>query len=114
VASWGGEDPHEHAIVDGPTRRLQGELRHYTYDSIADQIRSLNNHSTVAAQSLHRRGVQSSAIKILTRPLGRFVKFYLLKRGFLEGLPGLFVALMEAFYVFLKYFKLWELNRASH
>ena len=114
VARWGGEDPHEHAIVDGPIRRLRGELRHYTYDSISDQMRSLNNHSSVAAQSLHCRGAQSSAIKILARPLGRFIKFYLIKKGFLEGLPGLFVALMEAFYVFLKYFKLWELNRPSN
>lgn len=113
TASWGGEDPHEHAIVDGPTRRLRGELRHYTYDSIFDQVRSLNSHSSVAAQSLHRKGAQSSVTKILSRPVGRFLKFYLVKKGFLEGIRGLFVALMEAVYVFLKYLKLWELNCSS-
>ncbi|NDC39061.1 MAG: glycosyltransferase family 2 protein [Proteobacteria bacterium] len=113
VASWGGEDPHEHAIVHGVVRRLRGELRHYTYDSISDHVRSLNNHSSVAAQSLYRRGNSASALAILSRPAARFFKFFLLKRGFREGFAGLFVALMEAFYVFLKYLKLWELRRSN-
>jgi hypothetical protein len=38
-------------------------------------------------------------------------KVFFLRRGYREGLPGLFVAFMEAFYVYLKYFKLWELGR---
>jgi glycosyltransferase involved in cell wall biosynthesis len=112
-ASWGGVDPHERALVQGETRRLGGELRHYTYNSIFEQIRSLNSHSQAAAESLFSQGERVSLPEILARSCGRFFKFYLLKKGFLEGTPGFFVGIIEAFYVFLKYIKLWELHRSS-
>ena len=41
------------------------------------------------------------------------MRFYLLKRGFLDGQPGLIIAAMNAVYTFLKYAQLWQLNRCS-
>lgn len=108
--TWGGQDPHEHAIVPGPTPRLTGELQHFTYEKIEHQIRSLNAHSTAAARSLYRAGKKWSLARQLGNPLARFFKFYIAKRGFLDGVPGLVVAVMEATYTFLKYAKLWELE----
>jgi glycosyltransferase involved in cell wall biosynthesis len=110
---WGGEDPHEKAIVSGKTARLSGELHHYTYADLEYQVRSLNNLSTAAAKTMHGHGERSSAFKIFARPIARFLKFYVLKKGFLEGFPGLVVASLESVYVFLKYAKLWELERAT-
>ena len=46
----------------------------------------------------------------MLNPLMRFFKFYVLKRGFREGLAGFIVAWIEASYTFLKYAKLWELQ----
>lgn len=110
---WGGEDPHEKALVSGVTARLTGELHHYTYADFTYQVRSLNNLSSAAAKTMHGKGERSSPMKIFGNPISRFLKFYVLKRGFLEGYPGLIVACMEGFYVFLKYAKLWELQRSS-
>ena len=109
--SWGGADPHEKAIVHGPTTRLKGELWHYTYRTMTDHIQRLNQHSTSAARTMHRNNKSLSIVSILFNPIGRFVKFYLLKKGYREGAPGLVVALFEAFYVLLKYLKLWELEK---
>lgn len=111
--SWGGDDPHEKALVDGPTKRLHGELRHYTYTSLSDQVRSLNSHSSTAARSLCDNGVRFSLAALLLRPLSRFARFYLLKKGYREGLAGLIVGILEAYYVFLKYAKLWELEQQN-
>lgn len=108
---WGGSDPHEKAIVRGKTARLKGELYHYTYSDIFDQVRRLNSHSTDAAASLMKKGARVSYIQILLNPLVRFLKSYFLRLGFREGFPGLLVAVLEAYYVFLKYVKLWELRR---
>lgn len=108
--TWGGVDPHEKAIVTGKVERIKGELLHFTYDSIHDQIQSLNNHSTWAAKSLAKEGEQTTFVNIVLRPISRFIKFYFLKKGFLEGLPGVLVAILEAYYTFLKYLKLWEIN----
>ncbi|MCO6430541.1 MAG: glycosyltransferase family 2 protein [Deltaproteobacteria bacterium] len=112
--TWGGTDPHEKAIVEGATAKLSGELRHYTYTGVADQISRLNRYSTTIAENLYRSGERSSAIKIFLNPVSRFFKFYILKKGFREGLPGLIVACIEAYYAFLKYVKLWELERSKN
>lgn len=111
--TWSGEDPHERAVVEGSTRRLHGELQHYTYDSIQDQVRSITSLARVSAEVMHAHGRRATILDILGRPIARFVKFYLSKRGFLEGFPGLLVACMEAWGVFLKYCMLWELKRGE-
>jgi hypothetical protein len=111
ATSWGGEDPHEKALVNGAVKRLRGELYHYTYRNITHQVAQLNNYATQAAQSQFRKGVKPSKRKILLNPFTRWAKWYLLKRGFREGFPGFLMAMLEGYYVFLKYVKLWELWR---
>lgn len=113
AASWGGVDPHERAEVQGRTSKMRGELRHYTYTDIAAHIHSLNSLSSVAARSMFEQGQKASALKVMFNPVLRFLKFYVLRRGFLEGYAGVVVAHLEAYYVFLKYVKLWELHRKS-
>lgn len=113
ATTWGGADPHERAIVEGTTTRLKGELRHFTYDNISDHVDRLNKHSSAAADTMFREGKRSSHMQLLLNPLSRFLKFYFLKKGFLEGFPGLLVACLESYYVFLKYLKLWEIQRSA-
>lgn len=113
ATTWGGENPHEKAIVEGGTKRLSGELFHYTYDNITDHVQRLNRYSSTAAESMLRRGERPSSLKIVVNPIARIVKFYLFKKGFLEGFPGLLVAMLEGYYVFLKYMKVWELARTK-
>lgn len=109
--SWGGIDPHEHAIPHGSTQRIEEPLHHFTYTDLYEQIRSLNALSSAAADSHFKRGKTTTFLFVFLRPLARFTKFYFFKKGFLEGKPGLVVAVIEAIYAFLKYAKLWELQR---
>ena len=112
-ASWGGTDPHEHAIVNGPVARLSGELYHYTYDDFRDQLITTNKVSSISATQLYRSGKRFHVHQLLINPVARFVKFYFLRKGHREGLAGLVVAVIEAAGVFLKYAKLWELEHSS-
>jgi hypothetical protein len=48
---------------------------------------------------------------MLLHPPAKFAKMYLLRAGFRDGVPGLIVAVLGGYYVFLKYAKLWELRR---
>ena len=111
LTTWGGTDPHEKAVVKGATSRLTCELRHYTYSGFHDQIAALNNHSTALAKTLHECGVRANIFDVLFRPVARWIKFYILKQGFREGMAGFLVAGFEAGYVLMKYGKLWELGR---
>lgn len=110
---WGGDDPHDKAIVKGGVKRLKGELFHYTYSDISDHVRRLNSYSTSSAQALYKKGACGCLLNIFINPFARFFKFYFIKRGFLEGVPGFLVACLEGYYVLLKYFKLWELRHQA-
>jgi glycosyltransferase involved in cell wall biosynthesis len=105
---WGGVDPHEKVILHGRSARLHGPLLHYTYRDISDHVATINAFTGVAAREFLLRGRTSGIGDLLLRPLWRFVRFYVLRLGFTQGLAGLFVAQSAAFYVFTKYAKLWE------
>lgn len=113
ATTWGGEDPHEKASVTGTTQRCRGELFHYSFADLTDYARRLNTLASNAATTMQRKGVRHSSLNIIFRPLARFFKFYITKRGFREGVAGLVVALIEAYGVLLKYSKLWELTMTS-
>lgn len=113
AARYEGTDPHDHVAVAGPVRELAGELHHYTYRDIADHVATINNFTTVAARQMRARGTRHALLHMLVNPPGRFLRMYLLRRGFLDGVPGLIVAGLSAWYVFLKYAKLWEMDRAE-
>ena len=114
ATTWGGEDPHEKASVEGVVERLKGELHHYTYSDIRDHVARLNSHSSSAAQSMFKRGKRATLRHITLSPLLRIFKCLVLKRGVLEGTRGFIVAMLEGYYVFLKYIKLLELERESY
>ncbi len=103
-----GREPHDQVIVDGPVKRLGGCLYHYTYLDLADQVKTLNRFSTISCMRMMEDDRKFRASDILFRPIFRFFRGYVLKRGFLEGYRGLIVAGMVALGVFLKYAKLWE------
>ena len=108
-----GRNPHGRVEVNGPVQRLRGELEHYSYRDLADQVERIQRFSAEAAHALHQSGRRTRWHDLVLRPPARFLRAYLLKRGFLDGVPGLVIAVATAFHVFLKYAKLWELERAA-
>jgi glycosyltransferase involved in cell wall biosynthesis len=105
---WGGVDPHEKVLLRGHADRLHGDLYHYTYENIRDHLRAVNGLTDVAVREHALRGKHTKARELLLRPFWRFLRFYLLRGTVTYGVPGFFVAVTSAFYVFLKYAKLWE------
>ncbi len=108
-----GREPHDYVAVDGPVKKLDGCLLHYTYDDIADQIATLNRFTTISARGMHEAGRKCSIMDLLFRPSFRFFRSFVLKRGFLSGMRGLIISTLTAGGVFLKYAKLWELVNVS-
>jgi len=110
-ARWGGIDPHDRLEPEGPVGTLAGDLEHRTYRDITDHLLTIDRFTSVAAGELHARGRGGALAGMLLNAPAKFVKMYLLKAGFLDGLPGFIVAVLGSYYVFLKYAKLWELRR---
>jgi glycosyltransferase involved in cell wall biosynthesis len=108
---WGGVNPHDRVKVEGRVERLDGDLLHYSYRSISDHLRTIDSFTTIAAKEKFAKGRRANAIDLTLRPFGKFLRMYVAKLGLLEGAPGFVVAVMGAYYVFLKYAKLRELER---
>ena len=97
--------------VDGAVRRFDGELAHYSYVDLADHVQRIQEFSGMSARDMYQRGRRVRTPDLVVRPVARFARGYLLKAGFRDGLPGFMIAAATGFYVFLKYAKLWELQR---
>jgi len=110
---WAGSNPHGRVRVVGRVERLVGDLEHASYADLADQVARVQEYSRVEARELHRRGRRARISDLCLRPPARFLRAYLLKAGFLDGVPGFLIASVTAFHVLLKYAKLWELERAA-
>jgi glycosyltransferase involved in cell wall biosynthesis len=110
-AKWGGIDPHDKMEVDGNVGRLKGKLLHYTYNDLAHHFLVINKYTTIAAKRLFENGQKAHISDITIRPIFSFIKKFIIKLGFLDGLAGFVIAISTAFYTFSKYLKLYELNK---
>jgi len=108
-----GLEPHDKVAVSGPVKRLRNPLWHYTYDSIADHLDTLNRFSSITAKQRFALGARFRWHDLLLRPLLRFWRGYLFKGGLLDGWHGLIIAVFSAYGVFAKYAKVLELEWRS-
>lgn len=102
---------HESVQIDGNTGYLKHSLVHFTYKNISDFLIRMNRYSTLAANDLFKEKKKRAVLKMIFHPPATFLKMYLLKGGYKEGFPGMILSGLYAFYTFVKYSKLWELNK---
>jgi len=99
---------HAKVHTDGTVGTLEHHLLHYSYRDISDQIRKVDLYSDISSGDMRKGNKRPSLFKLLFSPPFRFVRDYVIKLGFLDGIPGLIIAVTTAYYVFIKYAKLWE------
>lgn len=100
---------HEHLEVDGSVGELRGHLDHHTHPTVVSHELKIERYSTLAAEARIGSGKAGAAwYHLLLNPAWTFVKFYLFRGGYRDGLPGFIVSGFSAAHVLLKYAKLWE------
>ena len=99
---------HEHIDPDGETRTLEGDILHYPYKNFQEHLDKINSYAQQGADDLAARGKRGGLTLGLLHGFGRFLRIYLLKKGFLDGKAGFINALHGAFYAFLKYARVNE------
>jgi glycosyltransferase involved in cell wall biosynthesis len=108
---WSGAAVHERVQLEGTPGELRGELLHLPYRSLSEHLGTIDRYTTTMAEGLHARGVRGGVLDLLTRPTARFVNFYFLRLGLLDGWRGFLMACLAAQYVRLKWAKLLVLQR---
>ena len=108
-ARWGG-DPYVHEKVecDGPIADLDGDLHHHSFPDLASQIDKINLFADLFVRQQQAQQGRFSLCSTVGRPLWRFFRSYVIKRGFLDGFPGLYIATVNAFGAFARYSRLYE------
>jgi len=102
---------HESVEVDGAVADLQAPIMHYGERSIAEKLKKINHYSSLSAQQKFAEGKRCGVLRILFYPPFYFVRQYLFKRQILNGVAGLINATINSYYAFLKYAKLYELQK---
>jgi glycosyltransferase involved in cell wall biosynthesis len=112
-AAFTGRYVHESVRASGSVGRLSAELQHYPYRDIADHLETMNRYTSLAARQMHEDGRRAGVFDLVCHPPLAFMRNYIVRAGFRDGLPGLIVSSMNSYYVFLKFAKLRELEHSN-
>lgn len=106
---WEGK-VHENWEVKGHLGKLKNPIIHFPHKTLQEFLKEINFYTTIRAEELYKKDGKANFISVLMYPLGKFILNCILRRGFLDGIPGLIVALTMSFHSFLVRGKLWLLG----
>ena len=89
AARWSNDPVHEKVLHAATPATLTGDLLHESAEDLAQYLAKQNRYTTLAARQLYERGASAGVLRMLASPALRFLKYYVLRLGFLDGLPGL-------------------------
>lgn len=109
---WNGLRIHESfRLASGSPGLLSSEIEHYAYRDISHHLKKIDAYTTLIAEQWREEGRRTSLPAMALHAKFAFFRNYLLRRGVVDGVPGLIVSALNAYYVFLKLAKLWERQR---
>jgi glycosyltransferase involved in cell wall biosynthesis len=112
-ARWSGDPVHEKVLTEASVLKLSGDLLHDSADTLENYLDKQNRYTSLQAESLRAAGRRASVPQLVLSPLLRFVKFYVVRLGFLDGVPGLVHVAIGCMNSFNKYAKLMALERGG-
>ena len=112
-ARWSDDLVHEKVLYAVTPGTLEGDLMHDSSDDLSTYLERQNRYTTLAARQAFEQGRGAGTLHLVLSPMVRFLKFYVLRLGFLDGLPGLLHISIGCMNSYLKYAKLIELRRAE-
>ena len=110
---FGGSSEHDKIELDGTFTRIVGDLHHYSFPTINRYIEKINVFSDVYLERQLADGKRWSLVHNVFRPLWRFVRCYFVRRGFLDGFPGLWIAVGIAFQAFVRHSRTYEAEHSG-
>ena len=102
---WGDQRIHPTLTLNGAQRWLTTPMVHYVDRDISDMIQRLDRYSTLRARDLRESGEVDGLLNNIRRLFSRFIKCYVMRRGYREGGYGFLIALFAGLYPLLSYLK---------
>jgi glycosyltransferase involved in cell wall biosynthesis len=107
-ARWGGTPEHDCLETRGPLKACRGDLHHFSFPDMARYVTKINVFAGEYLQRQLAAGQRWSLAATLFRPAWRFFRAYILRRGFMDGFPGLWIAWSTAYQTFVRHSRLYE------
>ena len=113
--NWNEARVHEGLLLSSEikVKKLKGYVLHYTMKNEAEFAEKMSKYANLSAEKYAEQGKKSSWFKVKIAPLFAFLKYYIFKLGFLDGREGWICAKMTSYYTFLKYARLFEMNKSK-
>jgi glycosyltransferase involved in cell wall biosynthesis len=111
LIGFNNTEVHEHLNIVGEVGKLKNDLNHFTDPNLHHYFEKFNNYTSLAAKDLLKRNKEVNKQDLFIRPFFLFIKMYIFRLGFLDGIHGFILSLASVNYVFAKYAKLWELSK---
>ena len=110
---WGGTNPHDKVIMQKGCniQHIKGDLLHYSYDDVQQHLKQIQYFTDIMAKAEYQKGKQTNLFHLIFKPFWAFIRAYFLKLGFMDGYYGFVISINGAYYKYIKYLKLNELNR---
>lgn len=99
-------DVHEKLHVEGSIGTLKNFMIHYTYKGLENLLQKKDSYAWFQANTSYKKGKKATYFHLIFKPFYRFFSGYILKRGFMDGIPGLALASINAYGVFSRYAKI--------
>ncbi|MCH2219271.1 MAG: glycosyltransferase family 2 protein [Dechloromonas sp.] len=112
-ARWSDDAVHEKVITEATVGTLKGDLLHDSAETLTAYLTKQNRYTTLAAEMALQAGKRASFARIALSPIVRFIKFYVIRQGFRDGLPGLIHIAIGCTNSFLKYAKMLERQKSD-
>jgi len=113
-ARWSDDLVHENLLFSVTPGTLQGDLMRDSCDDLSAYLERQNRFTTLAARQAFEEGRRASLAHLFLSPVVRFIKFYVMRLGFLDGLPGLLHISIGCISSYVKYMKLIELGQSEN
>ncbi len=102
---------HEGFDLDGRTGYLKEHVLQYPFRDLDHFLEKMDRYTGLMASRMVQEGRRFRSHQLVTHPLFTFVRMYLIRAGFLDGVPGLILSGLYAYYTLIKYARFWELSR---
>ena len=109
-AQWSLDAVHEKVTASCAVGIMSGDIIHNSAETLEKYLFTQNSYTSIQAQALFERGKRVGVAHLVLSPLVRFIKFYVFKLGFLDGVPGFVHIAIGCMNAFVKYAKLKELS----
>jgi glycosyltransferase involved in cell wall biosynthesis len=100
---------HPRVFIDGTCGHLTKDILHYSYRDYHEFFQSLNNQTTLEAKKWFKEKRKINFLKMWRKALSRFLKAYIQKQGYKDGLLGFTMSYTGGLYQFMSYVKYREM-----